>query len=347
MPILISISKETSVYLAKKFIRYFITLFVSLGVTFLIPRLVPGDPILALLVRLSSAGGQTLTPQTVLSSSSGVVRFYVQKFGLDKDLFTQFILYINNLFHWDFGPSIMAYPRTVSSLMIDRIPWTIGLLITVTLVSWVIGNVIGAFVGWSKRAKTNAMIISTSMVISQIPYYILSLVLIYIFAVIFPVLPIGGGHSIFTIPGFNAAFIIDVFRHSMLPALSIILVSLGTTILSMRGMMQHILGSDYLRFAETKGLKKNVIMMRYAFRNALLPQVTGLGLSLGFIMSGAMLTEWIFSYPGMGTLFVTSLAYLDYNVMQGIFVMTIFGVLTTNLLLDLIYPLIDPRVKSS
>lgn len=339
------ISKGVRIYLLKKLVRYLVTVFVSMLICFLIPRLAPGDPISSMLARLATAAGQS--GSTGSTSGSSIVKYYIQKFGLDKDYLTQFVMYVSNLFRGDLGPSIMAYPTPVVDLIAEHLPWTIFLLGSTTVISWVIGNILGAFVGWSKHHKINAVIVSVSMSIGQIPYYLLSLILIYLFVYLVPIFPSGGGKSIFTTVGFNLPFIIDVLKHAMLPALSIILVNLGSTIVHMRGLMVSIQGSEFLKFAEAKGLSKNVILMKYAFRNALLPQVTSLGMSLGFILSGSMLVEWIFAYPGMGQLFVTSLRYFDYNVMNAVFLLTIFGVLTANLLLDLLYPLIDPRIKSA
>ncbi len=338
-----SATRQTTVYLAKKLTRYFVTVFVSILVCFLLPRLAPGDPITALLSRLAKAAGQVITPGQ--SGGSEIVQFYIKKFGLDKDVLTQFFVYVNNILRGDLGPSIMAYPRPVADLIAERLPWTIFLLGSTTIIAWVIGNVLGAFVGWSRNHRVNAIVIGVSLAVSQIPFYILSLILIYLFVYLFPILPSSGGKSIYTIMGPNLPFIIDALVHAVLPSLSIILVSLGGTIIEMRGLIQSILGSDFLKFAETKGLRKNVILMQYAFKNALLPQVTSLGMSIGFILSGSMIVEWIFAYPGMGQLFVNSLAYYDYNVMNAIFLLTIFGVLTANLLIDLLYPLFDPRVR--
>jgi peptide/nickel transport system permease protein len=332
------ISRETRAYILSKVVRYVITVFAAIFICFLIPRLAPGDPISSLLARLRTTAGP---------GGSDVVKHYIERFGLDKDYLTQFLMYLANLFRGDLGPSIMAYPKPVAELIAERLPWTIFLLGSTTVISWIIGNILGAFVGWSKNEKLNAMIVSVCITISQIPFYIFSLVLIYLFVYLIPIFPSSGAKSIFTSPGFNLPFILDVLNHAMLPALSIILVNLGSTIIHMRGLIVSIKGSEFLKFAEAKGLSKKTILMKYAFRNALLPQVTSLGMSLGFILSGSMIVEWVFAYPGIGQLFVNSLTYFDYNVMNAIFLLTIFGVLTANLLLDLLYPLIDPRIKSA
>lgn len=336
------LTKEIGIYLLKKITRYVITIFIATLISFLIPRLMPGDPITAILDKLTLLSGERVDE----GSQAVIVQHFIQKFGLDKDYLTQYVLYISNVFRGDLGPSIMAYPRGVMELLLERLPWTIGLLGTATLISWTTGNVLGAFVGFSEKAKTNAVIISLCMAVSRIPYYIFSLLLIYCFVYIIPLFPWGGGKSVYTTIGFNLPFLQDVLYHSFLPALSIVITGVGTTVISMRGLMQSIKGSDFLKFAEAKGLSKNTILMKYAFRNALLPQVTSLGMSLGFMLGGSMLVEWIFAYPGIGRLFVISLVYFDYNTMNAIFLLTIFGVLTANLLIDLLYPLIDPRVKT-
>jgi len=324
-------------YIIKRVIRYLLTLIVASTVVFIIPRLVPGDPIQSMVMRLMQQG-------QVIQGADKLVEEYRRMFGLDGPLHVQYIHYLENLLRGNLGLSIMAFPTTVQELIWARLPWTIGLLTNCVIISWVLGNILGAILGWRASSKTSVIAAGLCLFFSQIPYYILAIILSLIFVYYIPLFPSEGGYSMGVTPGLNLTFIIDVLWHSTLPALSIILVSLGGWALGMRSLIVSVQGEDFILFAEAKGIKRNVILMKYAFRNALLPQVTGLAMSLGFVVSGSMLTEYIFSYPGIGSLFITAAGALDYNVLQGVLIIIIFCVLTANLIIDLLYPLVDPRI---
>ena len=324
-------------YIIKRFINFIIVAFGAITINFALPRLMPGDPLAAMLMEM-----ETLSEG--VEGGKEIIEYYVKEFGLDKDIFTQYVCYLKQLLSGDLGPSIMAYPTPVQDLLAKVIPWSIGLLLTTTILSWIIGNVLGVFVGWSKKRRLNGIITVVSLGFSVIPYYILALILVFLFAYEIRIFPTGGGYAININPSLTLEFIASVLYHSLLPALSILLVAVGGWLISMRSLIVSILGEDYLLFAEAKGLKKNVIMMRYAFRNALLPQVTGLALSLGGIVSGALLTEQIFAYPGVGTLFFDAFRYRDYNVMQAVLLFATLGTLGAAFIIDILYPLIDPRI---
>jgi peptide/nickel transport system permease protein len=207
------------------------------------------------------------------------------------------------------------------------------------------GNIIGLFVGWNREGSLSKSITYTSMFLMQIPYYILAIILVFFFAYVFTIFPkTGVTNPLVHYTSINLRYIADVLWHSILPALSIIIASFGGWMVGMRQLIISILGEDYLLYAEASGLKKKTIMMKYAFKNAMLPQATGLAMRIGNIMSGTMLTETIFAYPGLGYLLFKATTDLDYNLMGGIFLFVIIGVLTANLLMDLIYPLLDPRI---
>lgn len=322
----------------KRTISFITVAFVAITINFLIPRLMPGGPMQALTAQLSFMGG-------TVPGGEEITKKYIKEFGLDKDIFTQYICYLKQLFKGDLGLSIMAYPEPVNALISRALPWTIALLLNAIIIAWTLGNILGAFVGWSGNRTLNSILTIFSMILNRIPYYLLGLILVFLFAYYWPIFPSGGGYDVGVSPGLNINFILSALRHSLLPALSIIIVSIGGWMIGMRSLVISIMGEDYMIFAEAKGLKKNVILMKYAFRNALLPQVTGLALSLGFIVNGALLTEQIFAYPGMGTLFVMAFGYRDFNVMQAIFLLTTIGVLGACFILDIIYPLVDPRVR--
>jgi len=325
-------------YMVRRLIWYFLSMLAVLTIIFIIPRLSPVSPITRFIASLEVEG--MLTGET-----RQLIEEYKKLFGLDADLFTQYVRYISSVLRGYLGPSYAYFPTPVSALIARHLPWTIGLLSTTVIISWVIGNLLGAIVGWRKGSKVSSFLAGICLIISRIPYYILAIIVVLVFGVYIPILPPGGGWTTGRIPSLSLSFILDVIHHSILPAFSIIAVSLGGWLISMRSLTVSIRGEDYLLFAEAKGLKRNKIMMKYAFRNALLPQVTGLAVSLGRIMSGALLTEVIFAYPGIGYLFVGALAFNDYNLIQGIVLIICLSVLTSILLIDFLYPLIDPRVR--
>ncbi|MFB0522675.1 MAG: ABC transporter permease [Candidatus Bathyarchaeia archaeon] len=325
-------------YMVRRVAFYLVTIYIATTVVFIIPRLIPGDPIEYFVFRMTQQGN-------VIPEGYKIVEEYRRKFGLDADIYTQYVNYLKQIFSGTLGPSILNFPMTVEELIGDRILWTIGLLFNAVIISWTLGNLLGALLGWKRGSKLTSAIAGACLFLSQIPYYILALVLALLFVYYIPLFPIGGAYRIGLTPSLNPQFIISVVYHSFLPALSIVLSSLGGWAVGMRAMIIGIQGEDYITFAESKGLTKNTILMKYGFRNAMLPSVTGLAMSLGGITSGALLTEWMFSYPGIGSLFIRATAQLDYNVLQGVLIVVIFTVLTANLLIDLLYPVIDPRIR--
>lgn len=325
-------------YLRRKVILYLITVFAAITVNFFIPRMIPGDPISTILKSLEQQG-------QIIPNESEFIAEYKAQFGLTGNLWMQYTHYLWRLAHGDLGPSIMAFPMTVRELIVRALPWTISLLSVALLISWTGGNILGAVIGWRREARSSSVITVISLCLSQIPYYFLALILVFLFAYTLPIFPTSG--AVTSIGGSveGLGLIWDVIYHAILPALSMILVSMGGWVITMRSSILMTLGEDYILLAEAKGVPDHQILRRHAFRNALLPQVTGLGMALGFVMNGALLTETIFNYPGLGNLLLTALGNLDYNLMQGVLLLTILSVLTANLLIEVIYPLIDPRIS--
>jgi peptide/nickel transport system permease protein len=280
------------------------------------------------------------------AGAADLVREYERMFGLDQPLWTQYILFMRALLGGNLGYSISTFPSEVSTLLRSAIPWTVGLLTVTTLISWVVGSIIGAVVGWSggKSPLTQALV-PVALVLYTTPYYILAILLIYVFAFHWRVFPMSGAFSLGMRPDFTLPFILDMLRHAMLPALSIILVSLGWWFLSMRSLITSLKGEDYILNAEAMGLQNRRILWGYAFRNALLPQVTGLAISMGNIVGGALITEVIFAYPGIGWLIFNSIKSLDFPVIQGGILLIIVSVAVANFILDILYPLVDPRIR--
>jgi peptide/nickel transport system permease protein len=314
------------------------TFFLSVTVVFMTPRLVPGDPMGAMLMRLEAFAGGL--------GGQALVEAYAERFGLNKPLWQQYLDFWIQLAQGNLGYSITSFPSQVSELLIRALPWTIGLMFTTTLISWGLGTVAGALVGWrEKRMPILSAFVALALVAYTTPYYILAIIMIYLFAFVWPVFPIYGAYLTGQTPNLSLEFVLDVLRHATLPGLSIVLVSVGWWFLSMRSLITTASGEDYILWAEAKGLPPRRILWSYAFRNALLPQATGLALSLGHIVAGALITEVIFGYPGLGWLIYESIRGLDFPVIQGSVLLIIFSVGLANLLIDCLYPLIDPRIR--
>jgi peptide/nickel transport system permease protein len=317
---------------------YLLSIILSASIVFIVPRLIPGNPILRILSSYLERGGTGVDIEKLVED-------YKHLFGLDEDLFTQYIKFLTQTFQGNFGISIVQFPRPVIDIIADALPWTVGLLFVTATMSWTIGTLLGLLAGWKgESSKFSRTFVVVALLSYAIPYYIFAIILLFLFGLTIPIFPAGGAYSIGMTPGFTLDFFIDCIKHATLPALSIILASLGWWFLSMRSMILTIKDEDFILMAEIKGLKKSYIMWKYAFRNAILPQFTGLALSLGNIVGGALLTEVIFSYPGIGWILYQSIRSLDYPVIQGCVMIIIFSVCTANFLMDLLYPLLDPRI---
>jgi peptide/nickel transport system permease protein len=325
-------------YLGQRFLVLVVTVFISITVVFFVPRLVPGNPLSAVFINLSQMGGN--------SGATELVAEYERIFGLDKPLWVQYVNFLRELLRGNFGYSISSFPSEVSVLLVRALPWTIGLLTVTTLVSWALGSILGAIAGWrGRRSVLSRLLVPTALVLYTTPYYILAIILIFLLAFQWPVLPLSGAYSLGMRPAFTIPFILDIATHALLPALSIVLVSLGWWFLSMRSLITGLKGEDYIVNAEAMGIKERRILWGYAFRNALLPQATGLAIAFGHVVGGALVTEVIFAYPGIGWLIFNSIKGLDFPVIQGSVLLIILSVAIANFAIDSLYPLIDPRIR--
>lgn len=315
------------------------TVIISVTVVFFVPRMVPGNTLGALSAKLANVG--------VNFNSKALVDEYNRRFGLDKPLLEQYFAYLRQVSQGDLGYSIASFPTTVGDLIKQALPWTLGLLILTTFISWILGSVIGGVVGWFQgRSRPLQALVPIALVLYTIPYYILAIILLFLLAFLWPIFPITGAYSPGSHIELTPQFAGDVLHHATLPALSIVLVSLGWWFLSMRSLIISEQGQDYILWAEAKGLTRRRIFWAYALRNALLPQTTGLALSLGHIIGGALITEVIFAYPGLGFLIYNAIKGLDFPVIQGTILLLVVSVATINFVLDLTYPLIDPRIRA-
>jgi len=323
--------------LLKRVLVFFLVVWAAATVNFIIPRLAKGDPIQAQFAQLEALGIRS-------EGMDKVVAAYRARLGLDRPLWQQYLSYLQNSATFNFGPSITYFPSTVSDQITRRIPWTIGLLTVAIAWSFLIGNLLGALLAWPKSSRFVRWLVPVLMPLSAIPYYLLGLILIFLLAFTFKLFPIGGAYTTGLSIEMSWEFVGSVAYHAVLPALSIILASIGFWMLGMRGMIVTNMGEDYMLLAEAKGLKSRRIFFRYGMRNAMLPQYTGLALAFGTIVSGAVLVEVIFGYPGMGWILWNAIKNTDYFLIQGIVFVLVLSVALAMLLIDLTYPLIDPRI---
>ena len=326
-------------YLARRLLQFVVVLWGAGTLNFLLPRLSPGNPIRE---RLINAMAQQGPNQAGIEE---MVRAYNEQFGLDKPLWVQYVTYLWNALRLDFGYSITDYPARVLPMIMHALPWTMGLLITATLIAFLVGTLLGALIAWPRSPRVLGFLIGPMMALSSIPYYLLGLVLVYLLGVLVQAFPLSGAYAIGTIPRFNLPSILDVVHHSLLPALSIVIAGIGFWSLGMRSMMVTTMGEDYMIFAEAKGLRGRRIFLNYAVRNAILPQVTALAINLGAVVSGSVVVEVVFGYPGIGSLLFQAINGLDYFAIYGILFMVVLAIALMTLLVDLLYPMLDPRIS--
>ncbi|OUC05592.1 ABC transporter permease, partial [Litorilinea aerophila] len=326
-------------YIAARLGVYVVVLFMGITITFFLPRLMPSDPIENYIAQLQNQAGQTLSEAEVMQLRATLAELY----GLEGSLFTQYINHLKRIFlTFDFGPSFASFPRPVSEFIWVALPWTLGLLTTTTFIAWSLGNFIGLLAGFFHNNRLATALEVVGVLIYPIPYYILALVFILVLAYIFPVFPL----STTIRPGpLTWSKIQMIATNSALPALTLITAGFGWNILSMKSLAYATKEEPYVTFARLKGVPPRKIMISYVFRNALLPQVTALALSIGMIFNGALLTEILFSYPGLGLLMRTAVGSGDYNMLYGTITMSIMAVATAALVIDLLYPLFDPRIR--
>jgi peptide/nickel transport system permease protein len=325
-------------YFLRKIGFYAVALWAALTLNFAIPRMLPGNPVDILLAKLQQRGG-TITPETR--------KAYALLLGGDdtQPLWRQYFDYLGNLVQGDLGVSVSYYPAPVSEVIGQSLPWTVILVGLATIIAAVLGVALGAFVGWKPGTWLDSLIPATTL-LAAVPYFWLALLLTYLLARVLGWFPLQGGYDVILTPGWNLEFIGSAIQYGFLPALTIVLASIGGWLLGMRNMMVSTLSEDYILTAEAKGLSPRKILRSYASRNAVLPSVAGFAISLGFVVSGSVITEQVFSYPGIGGRLLGAVSNNDYALMQGLFLFITLAVLGANLVVDLLYGLIDPRTRA-
>ena len=322
-------------FILRRLVFYVVAAWVALTANFFLPRLVPGNAVQAIMSRFPD-----LKPATarVLEIELGI--------GNQGSLWSQYWTYLGNVARFNFGTDVAQYPSSVSSILMQSVPWTLVLVGVSTVIAFIVGTGLGILAGWRSGGWLDRSLPSM-MFFQAIPYFFLALVLLQIFAVTISVFPESGafdGQSVS--PGWNLPFIANAAQHALLPAITIVVTSVAGWMLQMRNLMVTTVGEDYVLAAQAKGLSNRRVIGAYAARNALLPQLQGFGLALGFVVSGALVMEIVFSYPGVGKQLLNAVAGHDYPLAQAIFLFITFAVLLANLIVDLLIVAIDPRARA-
>lgn len=325
-------------YYTQKIIWYLITLIFAVALNFVLPRLMPGDPV-------SAIAGQAAEGMTDAQAIKKVYDEYIEKFGVDQPMPVQFAKWLKGAVHGDFGVSFSQYPRTVADIIASSVGWTLALQLPAILLGWLLGNVLGAVAAYIKGVF-DKVILPTFLFISNVPAFGMAVVLLTIFGVTLGWAPTSGAYGYDLIPNMSWTFVKSVFAHYQLPFWAIVLTTIGGQAIGMRSMSIYELNADYVKYSRFLGIKDRKIV-GYVFRNAMLPQITGLAMSLGTMMGGALVSEIIFSYPGIGTTMMSAIKGNDYPLLSACTLIITVMVLVANLLVEIIYGVIDPRIKAA
>ncbi len=320
-------------YFARKLLIYLFTFVLAVSIDWAIPRFMPGNPVEGLLDRMHAR------PESAQALSG----FYTKSFGLDVPIWKQYLNFWAALFHGDLGRSVLQFPRPVSTIILQAVPYTLALLVPAILLSWYAGNKVGALA--ARRRALDNTVLPASYILTATPYMWLAIVLAYIFGSVWQIFPISDAYSPGLNPSWSWEFTRSFLDHWFLPFASLFLVAFGGWAIGMRNMIIYELEADYSHYLEALGAPSRLVR-RYAFRNAMLPQLTGLALALGVIIGGALVTEVVFNYPGLGRLTLSAIQNRDYFLLQGIFLFIVIGVLIANFIVDIVYVVVDPRTRT-
>jgi peptide/nickel transport system permease protein len=321
-------------FIVRRLVFYLVAAWVALTANFFIPRAMPGNAVEDIMSKFPN-----LQPSAVkaLQAMLGVAH--------PGSIWHQYFAYLDDVFHFNFGIDVTEYPAKVSSLLVETIPWTLVLVGSATIIAFVLGTGLGILAGWRHGGWLDR-VLPGLMFFQAVPYFFLALILLEVFAISVHAFPLGQGYAGGLIPGWHWAFIGSAIYHSLLPAFTIVITSVAGWMLQMRNVMITTIGEDYVLAGQAKGLRNRRVVFTYAARNALLPQLQGFGLALGFVVSGAIVMEIVFSYPGIGLLLLNAVTSNDFPLMQAIFLVITFTVLLANLIVDLVIVLVDPRART-
>jgi peptide/nickel transport system permease protein len=320
--------------LLRRIAFYIVALWASVTINFIIPRLAPGNPAEALMARFQGK----LNPAALHALEI--------QFGItNESLWDQYWQYLGNLLHGNLGLSITYFPTSVTSVIAQDLPWTLVLVGVSVIISFVLGTLIGMFIAWRRGSIADTVLPPFMILFSAVPYFWLALILLYVLGFKLNLFPLSGGYNSSVSPGLNGDFLASAIGHAILPALTIVISSIAGWMLGMRNTMITTLTEDYVLMAQAKGLPDREVMYAYAARNAILPNITGFALALGFVVGGALFTEMVFSYPGIGYALLQAVQNSDYALVQGIFLVIAIAVLAANFLADLVNTALDPRTR--
>lgn len=325
-------------YYLQKILWYMATLVVAVVLNFLLPRMMPGNPVDAIASQAITPGMDATTVQKVLDD-------YSARFGLDQPLYIQFFTFVKNALRGDFGISFSNYPREISDILASSIGWTLCLQLPAILVGWLLGNLLGAVAAYMRGVFDKA-ILPAFLFLGNVPAFGMATVLVLVFAVYLRIAPTGGGYGYELIPNMSLEFFGSLLRHYQLPFWSIVIITIGGQAIGMRSMSIYELNADYVKYSRFLGIKDRKIV-GYVFRNAMLPQVTGLALSLGTMIGGNIVAETIFNYPGIGTTMLAAITNRDYPLISACTLVITIMVLLANLAVEIIYGFVDPRIKAA
>lgn len=325
-------------FFLQRILAWALTIWIGVTFIFFIPRMFPSDPVENMIAQMQSRSGN-MEPEQIEALRSQLR----MQFGLEGSLLEQYGAFLwNGLLHFDFGPSLMSYPTPVGDIIGTYLPYTVGLSVVSTLLAWIIGNAIGLLAGFRKNKRSSKILEGIAIFIYPIPYFLVALVLQIVFAYVLKWFPLQT--TIKTGVDFGTWFG-SLLHASVLPAVSLLLVGTGWWIISMKSLAGTTAEEDYVRFARFRGLSEGTIGTSYVLRNSILTQITALAMSLGGVFGGSIMTEIIFGYPGVGTLVQKAILQSDYNMILGTITISIIAVSTATLIVDLIYPFIDPRIR--
>ena len=324
-------------FLARRLGFLLIALWAAMTVNFLIPRLMPGNPAEAMMGRLRGH----INPASLKALEVA--------FGINthQSLISSYFQYLNNCVHLNFGISLLDFPEPVSHVISQALPWSLGLVGVSTILGFLIGTMLGAVAAWRRGGALDSVLPPVFIVISAFPYFFLGLLFIWFFGLTLGWFPILGGYTETVTPSLTFGFIGNILDHSILPAFTILITSIGGWILTMRNNMITVVAEDYVKMGRAKGLKPRRVLWQYAGRNALLPNLTGFAMSLGFVISGAILVEYVFNYPGLGFLLLQAVENEDYPLMQALFLLITVAVLVAIFIADIATALLDPRTRTT
>ncbi|MCS7241967.1 MAG: ABC transporter permease [Candidatus Caldatribacterium sp.] len=327
-------------YLLPRVFQYLLVTFLGLSAAFILPRLMPINPVQQKIAQYQSFGVYIPPEQR-----DAMIQTLKELYGLEGTLLEQYVAFWKRLLRGDFGPSLAQFPTPVMELVSRHLPWTLGLLALTTLLGWVLGTLVGGIAGYYARSKWTQLLDGIAMFVRPIPYYILSLLLLLFLAYVFPIFPLGGGAGVGVQLTLNLRTIRNILHHAALPALTLIIAGGVTHFQAMKLIVQSVRSEDYVSYAKAAGIDERRIAFRYVIRNAMLPTITQLGLSFGFVFSGALITEMVFAYPGIGWVLYNAVMNGDYNLIMAIACISVVAITTSVFVLDLLYPLVDPRVR--